>query len=70
MVRYWCLSANKFLQKFGILTYQISKRKRKNKIQIEDKFTKTMNYINKIDTAINNFRFNVSIAIFMKFINF
>jgi len=61
-------SANKFLQKLWGLADQISKREAKEQnadSKIEDKFVKTIsNYINKIDTAINNFRFNVSIAIF------
>ena len=61
-------SANKFLQKLWVLAYQISKRKideHNTDSNIEDKFTKTITlYIHKIDTAITNFRFNVSIAIF------
>ena len=61
-------SANKFLQKLWGLAYQISKRETEEQntdSNIEDKFTKTIAiFINKIDAAINNFRFNVSIAIF------
>jgi leucyl-tRNA synthetase len=69
-------SANKFLQKLWGLAYQISKRETEEKntdSNVEDKFTKTITiFINKIDAAINNFRFNVSIAIFYetyKFLN-
>ena len=61
-------SANKFLQKFWGLAYQISKRKIKGKNsdkKIEEEFSKKISqYINKIDSAIDNFRFNVSVAIF------
>ena len=61
-------SANKFLQKLWGLAHQISERETKEQnsdSKIEKEFTKTIaKYINKIDTAINNFRFNVSIAIF------
>ncbi|MDC0433494.1 leucine--tRNA ligase [Pelagibacteraceae bacterium] len=61
-------SANKFLQKLWGLAYQISKREiEEHNIDsnVEDKFTKKITlYINKIDTAITNFRFNVTIAIF------
>ena len=61
-------SANKFLQKLWGLAYQISKKETKEQTsdsKIEKEFTKTIaKYINKIDSAINNFRFNVSIAIF------
>jgi leucyl-tRNA synthetase len=69
-------SANKFLQKLWGLAYQISKREIKEQnvdISIQGEFTKTISkYINKIETAIINFRFNVSIAIFYetyKFLN-
>jgi len=69
-------SANKFLQKLWGLAYQISKRETEEQntdSNVEDKFTKTIAiFINKIDAAINNFRFNVSIAIFYetyKFLN-
>ncbi len=61
-------SANKFLQKLWGLADQISKREtneQNSDSKLEDTFVKTISqYINKIDTAINNFRFNVSIAIF------
>tara|TARA_Y100000389_G_scaffold120287_1_gene117540 strand:- start:2077 stop:2766 length:690 start_codon:yes stop_codon:yes gene_type:complete len=59
-------SANKFLQKLWGLANQISKREtKKQDSDVEDEFIKTIaKYINKIDTAISNFRFNVSIAIF------
>ena len=61
-------SANKFLQKLWGLANQISERETKEQnsdSKIEKEFTKTIaKYINKIDSAINNFRFNVSIAIF------
>ena len=59
-------SANKFLQKLWGLANQISKREtKKQDSDVEDEFIKTIaKYINKIDTTISNFRFNVSIAIF------
>ncbi len=59
-------SANKFLQKVWNLNYLTSLREEK-KIdkKIENEFiSKIHNYIYKIDTSINNFRLNVSIAHF------
>ena len=62
------LSANKFLQKFWVLTNLILKRKNVEKntdLNLEKKFSKEISkLIGKIDSAIENFRFNVSIAIF------
>ena len=59
-------SANKFLQKVWDLNYSVSIRKQKDvDSEIEKKFILEINnYINKIDTTIKNFRFNVSIAHF------
>ena len=60
------VSANKFLQKIWNLNYLIFNRKDKkiNK-DIEEKFTSYVNkYINKIDSSISDFKFNVTIAYF------
>ena len=59
-------AANKFLQKVWNLNFSIANRKDKkiNKV-LDKKFTAEINiFINKIDEAIKNFRFNVSIAYF------
>ena len=59
-------SANKFLQKIWNLNYLISKRSKKEFDEnLDRKFTLEINnYVNKIDSTIKNFRFNVSIAHF------
>ena len=59
-------SANKFLQKIWNLNNQILNRKElKNENSLENKFNLEINnFINKIDSSINDFRFNVSIALF------
>ena len=59
-------SANKFLQKIWNLNYLISNRINEEfDEKLEHKFTLEINnYINKIDSSIKNFRFNVSIALF------
>ena len=65
-------SANKFLQKVWNLNILILNRKfdAKNEIQ-EEKFLIGINsFVNKIDLAINNFRFNVAIAHFYELYNF
>ena len=66
------VSANKFLQKIWNLNYQVSQRKEISPDkQVEMNFiSKINNYIFKIDTSINNFRFNVSIAIFYEIYKF
>ena len=58
--------ANKFLQKIWNLNYQIINKKDKTgDAEIEKKFDLEIdNFINKIDSAIKNFRFNVCIAYF------
>ncbi len=65
-------AANKFLQKIWNLNVSILQRIEKNvdKHQ-EDKFSIVINNsIGKIDNAINNFRFNVAIALFYEMYNF
>jgi leucyl-tRNA synthetase len=59
-------SANKFLQKIWDLNCLIVNRNETKIINDKnEKFTiEINNYMNKIDTSINNFRFNVSIAHF------
>jgi leucyl-tRNA synthetase len=59
-------SANKFLQKIWNLNYLISKRSNKEfDKNLDRKFALEINnYVNKIDSSIKNFRFNVSIAHF------
>ena len=59
-------SANKFLQRIWNLNYLISKRSNKEfDKNLDRKFTLEINnYVNKIDSSIKNFRFNVSIAHF------
>ena len=59
-------SANKFLQKIWNLNHHILNRKEMTiDNNIEDKFILEINnYVNKIDSSINDFRFNVSIAHF------
>ncbi len=65
-------SANKFLQKIWNLNYQISIRKEKNiKAELNKKFELGINsLIVKIDSSIDNFRFNVSIAHFYEMYTF
>ena len=60
------LAANKFLQKIWNLNLSIIKDKNKKKNEsLEKEFNiQINNYIKKIDTSINSFRFNVSIALF------
>ena len=60
------VSANKFLQKIWNLNYLIFNRKdKKISKDIEEKFTSNVNkYINKIDSSISDFKFNVTIAYF------
>ncbi len=65
-------AANKFLQKIWSLNVSILQRieKKVDKHQ-EDKFSIVINNsISKIDNAINNFRFNVAIALFYEMYNF
>jgi leucyl-tRNA synthetase len=59
-------SANKFLQKIWNLNYIISKRSNKEFDEnLDRKFALEINnYVNKIDSSIKNFKFNVSIAHF------
>tara|TARA_B100000767_G_C19709767_1_gene512227 strand:+ start:1 stop:1239 length:1239 start_codon:yes stop_codon:yes gene_type:complete len=66
------VSANKFLQKIWNLNHLISVRK-ENSLdkKLEEKFEIVIdNFINKIDNAINNFRFNVAIAHFYEIYKF
>ena len=69
-------SANKFLQKIWNINYLISKKDvtSKGDIKLEKEFQTHINsYVNKIDKSINDFRFNVSIALFYevyKILNF
>ena len=65
-------SANKFLQKIWNLNFLIS-TKNENKINkfLEKKFSTDINiFVNKIDRAINDFRFNVAIAHFYEIYNY
>ena len=65
------VSANKFLQRIWNLNFSIRKReiKTSNK-SVEKKFLNEINnYIFKIDNSINEFRFNVSIALFYEVYN-
>ena len=66
------VSANKFLQKVWNLNYLISKREEKDiDKKVEVNFISKINsYIFKIDKSINNFRFNVSIALFYEIYKF
>ena len=66
------ISANKFLQKIWNLNYSISVRKNVTSEKIvEEKFVKEINnFIIKIDRSINNFRFNVAVAIFYEIYNY
>tara|TARA_Y100001958_G_C21239609_1_gene566884 strand:- start:93 stop:2606 length:2514 start_codon:yes stop_codon:yes gene_type:complete len=59
-------AANKFLQKIWNLNYLVSTRKEKKAdSKMEKKLIQEINeFINKIDTTIKDFRFNVSIANF------
>ncbi len=59
-------SANKFLQKIWDLNYSITNNKLINGDDKKEKeFQNKINsYVNKIDKSINEFRFNVSIALF------
>ena len=60
------ISANKFLQRFWDLNCLVKNRK-ENKIKkkTDDEFCQKINsYIKKINSSINEFRFNVSIAYF------
>jgi leucyl-tRNA synthetase len=65
-------SANKFLQKIWNLNYLISQKDetKSNKV-LEDEFIREINtYIYKIDSSIQEFRFNVSIALFYELYNY
>ena len=66
------ISANKFLQKVYNLIFLITKRsERQGNKKIEDEFILNINsFVGKIDSSINNFRFNVSIAQFYEVYNF
>ena len=59
-------SSNKFLQKIWNLNHHILNRKEMTiDNNLEDKFILEINnYVNKIDSSINDFRFNVSVALF------
>ena len=65
------VSANKFLQKIWNLNILISKRKdiKINKSQEVQFISEVSSFINKIDLAIKNFRFNVAIANFYEIYN-
>ena len=65
------ISANKFLQKIWNLNYSILNKENKNFDQeLESSFDLEINQIiNKIDNSIQNFRFNVSIALFYEIYN-
>ncbi len=67
------VSANKFLQKVWDLSLNSKKRKENNKKNntIEKNFIQTANSFSfKIDQSINQFRFNVTIALFYEYFNF
>ena len=66
------VSANKFLQKIWNLNYSISKRKDiSGDKSFEAKLENNMNiFINKVDNAIGNFRFNVAVALFYEIYNY
>ena len=72
MVRCRCCWCNKFLQKVWNLNYLILNRKQEISDTIkEKKFNLEIdNFVNKIDTSIKNFRFNVCIAYFHQVYNF
>jgi len=65
-------AANKFLQKLWNLNYLILNRQDcSGDPEFEKKFNlKVEDFINKIDSSIKNFRFNVSIALFHQLFNF
>ena len=66
------ISANKFLQRIYNLIFSVTKRpERKGNKKIEDEFVSDINnFVVKIDSSINNFRFNVAIAQFYEVYNF
>ena len=66
------VSANKFLQRIWNLNLSIINRKEiKIEKKVEEKFiSEVNNFIIKIDNSINNFRFNVSIALFYEIFSF
>jgi len=65
-------AANKFLQKLWNLNYLILNRQEySGEADIEKKFNLNIeDFINKIDSSIIKFRFNVSIALFHQLFNF
>ncbi len=65
-------SANKFLQKIWNLNFLVNKRKVQSiDKNLTEKFNSELNiFINKIDSSIKNFRFNVSIAHFYELYKF
>ena len=65
-------SANKFLQRIWDLSHTIkNKREIKGDVQSDNHFSHQINdYVYKIDQSINQFRFNVSIALFYETFNF
>ena len=66
------ISANKFLQKIWNINHLILNRKEQEVDEaVEKQFTLLVNnYISKIDSSINDFRFNVTIALFYEIYNF
>ena len=65
------ISANKFLQKIWNINFIISKKKaEQSDISINEEFVSKINlYIDKIDSSINEFKFNVCIAQFYEIYN-
>ncbi len=65
-------AANKFLQKIWNLISSISKENKEITDKVyESEFTKKVNtFMHKIDISINQFRFNVSIALFYELFNY
>ena len=59
------ISSSKFLQKIWNINYEISKEDKESDKALETKFNfEISSIIEKIDTSINEFKFNVSIALF------
>ena len=64
------ISANKFLQKIWNINFIISKKAEQSDISINEEFVSKINlYIDKIDSSINEFKFNVCIAQFYEIYN-
>ena len=71
MVREWYVSAYKFIQKFWSLNEQVLSVIKKDKLELNNEIEVFTNQsINKINFALEKFRYNVIIAVFHEIYSF